>query len=181
MPAYNLVLTLSRKAAYDAAALYDSLVLHLKRDQIEQEVMNIIQKELDSSDKGIFTVTRVAVRALTTDPAVEGSIRENVQRQKQLEAMNSKVQIAEKEALIRVTEAKGIAESNEIIAESLTREYLQHETNEVLKRFAEKGSNTVIIPAKHEHSSSYQYPYRKPPASRSERRAIIFVELFAKV
>jgi len=147
MPAYNLIYTFARKAAYDAAAAHDSLVLHLNRNQIEQQIVEETQKNLDNEDKGLFVITRAAVRSLITDPAVEGAIRENVQRQKELEAMTSRVQIAEKEAQIRVTEARGISEANAIIASSLTREYLQHETNEVLKKFAEKGSNTVVIPA----------------------------------
>jgi regulator of protease activity HflC (stomatin/prohibitin superfamily) len=57
-------------------------------------------------------------------------------------------EIAKKEAEIKVTEAKGIAEANRIISGSLTREYLQHEANEALRTFAEKGnSNTVVIPS----------------------------------
>ena len=54
----------------------------------------------------------------------------------------------EKDILIRVTEARGIAESNRIISGSLTREYLQHEANQALLRFADKGNtNTVVVPA----------------------------------
>jgi prohibitin 1 len=47
-----------------------------------------------------------------------------------------------------VTEARGIAESNKIIAGSLTREYLQHEANQALLKFAESdNASTVILPA----------------------------------
>jgi hypothetical protein len=62
--------------------------------------------------------------------------------------MAVQTEIAKKEADIRVTEARGISESNRIIAGSLTREYLQHEANQALMKFAEKGSShTVVIPA----------------------------------
>ncbi|MBK8018437.1 MAG: hypothetical protein IPK20_18065 [Betaproteobacteria bacterium] len=62
--------------------------------------------------------------------------------------MAVQTEIAKKEAEIRVTEADGIARSNRIIAGSLTREYLQHEANQALLKFAEKGNtNTVVIPA----------------------------------
>ena len=45
----------------------------------------------------------------------------------------------------RMTE---IAKANQIINQSLTREYLQHESNLVLQKFAEKGgASTVVIPA----------------------------------
>ena len=43
--------------------------------------------------------------------------------------------------------AKGIAEANAIINKSLTPEYLQHELNEALKKFAENEGGVVVIPA----------------------------------
>jgi hypothetical protein len=62
--------------------------------------------------------------------------------------MEVQTQIAQKEAEIKVTEARGIAESNRIIAGSLTREYLQHEANQALLKFAEgDNASTVILPS----------------------------------
>lgn len=62
--------------------------------------------------------------------------------------MQVQTEIAKREADIKVTEARGIAESNQIIAGSLTREYLQHEANLALLKFAEKGnSNTIVVPS----------------------------------
>ena len=82
------------------------------------------------------------------DPSIEASIRQAVANQKKLEAMAVQTEIAKKEADIRVTEARGIAESNRIISGSLTREYLQHEANQALMKFAEKdNTNTVVMPA----------------------------------
>lgn len=44
--------------------------------------------------------------------------------------------------------AEGIAKANQIINQSLTREYLQHESNLALQKFAEKGgTSTGVIPA----------------------------------
>ena len=85
---------------------------------------------------------------MVTDPSIEESIRAAVANQKKLEAMAVQTEIANKEADIRVTEARGIAEANRIISGSLTREYLQHEENQALLRFAEKGNTyTVIVPS----------------------------------
>ena len=62
--------------------------------------------------------------------------------QKQLEQADIQIRIANKNA-----EAE-IAKANAIINSTLTREYLQHETNLVLQKFAEKGgASTVILPA----------------------------------
>jgi regulator of protease activity HflC (stomatin/prohibitin superfamily) len=107
-----------------------------------------MQDELDHTDAGVFTVSRVVIRSVRTDPSIEQSIREAVANQKKLEAMTVQTEIAKKQAEIRVTEAEGIAKANKIIADSLTREYLQHEVNQALHEFASKGNtNTVVVPA----------------------------------
>lgn len=79
---------------------------------------------------------RVVMRSLTTDPAIEKAIQENVAAQKQLETTKQRIQIAE---------AEGIARANQIINQSLTREYLQHEANLALMKFAEKGGTTTVV------------------------------------
>jgi regulator of protease activity HflC (stomatin/prohibitin superfamily) len=147
-PAYELVRRVARNVAYEEVARIDSLVVHTRRDDLAAAVTKNIQAELEHNDPGVFRVSRVVVRAILTDPSIEQSIQQAVANQKKLEAMEVQTEIAKKEAEIKITQAKGIAESQRIIANSLTREYLQHETNEALMRFAEKGNtNTVIVPA----------------------------------
>ncbi len=147
-PAYQLVQGISRNVIYEEAAKVDSLVMHTKRDDMAAAVRRGIQTELDANDKGVFTITRVVVRALTTDPAIEKAIQDSVAAQKQLETTRQRIQIAEAEALVEIKKAEGIAKANQIINQSLTREYLQHEANLALMKFAEKGgTSTVVIPA----------------------------------
>lgn len=148
LPAQGLVLRLVRNAAYEEVARVDSLVMHTKRDDIAEAIRKSVLAELEHNDPGVFQVTRVVIRAVVTDPSIEESIRAAVANQKKLEAMTIQTEIAKKEADIRVTEAEGIARANRIIADSLTREYLQHEANLALLKFAEKGNtNTVVVPA----------------------------------
>lgn len=100
----------------------------------------------DEVEPGLYT--RVVIRSLTTDPAIEKAIQESVAAQKQLETTKQRIAIAEAEAQVEVKRAEGIAQSNHIINQSLTREYLQHESNLVLQKFAEKGgTTTVVLPA----------------------------------
>ncbi|MET0535750.1 MAG: SPFH domain-containing protein [Steroidobacter sp.] len=148
LPAYNLVMRVARNTAYEEVAKLDSLIMHTRRDELSSAMHRNMQEELDQTDPGVFKITRVVVRAVITDPSIEESIRNAVANQKRLEAMEVQTQIAQKEAEIRVTEARGISESNKIIAGSLTREYLQHEANQALLKFAESdNASTVILPA----------------------------------
>jgi regulator of protease activity HflC (stomatin/prohibitin superfamily) len=148
LPAYDLVFRVARNTVYEEVARVDSLVMHTRREVLIDAIRENMQRQLDKSDPTVFRITRVVIRSVLTDPSIEESIRAAVSNQKKLEAMQVQTEIAKKEAEIKVTEAKGIAEANRIISGSLTREYLQHEANEALRTFAEKGnSNTVVIPS----------------------------------
>jgi regulator of protease activity HflC (stomatin/prohibitin superfamily) len=148
LPAFQLVHGIARNVVYEETSKLDSLLMHTQRDEMAAAVKRGIQAELDTNDKGVFQITRVVVRALTTDPAIEKSIQDSVAAQKQLETTRQRIQIAEAEAQVEVKKAEGIAKANQIINQSLTREYLQHEANLALMRFADKGgTSTVVIPA----------------------------------
>lgn len=148
MPAYELVWRIARNVCYEEVARLDSLVIHTRRDELAAAITRKLQEELDRTDKGVFAVTRTVIRSVQTDPSIEQSIQQAVSNQKRLEAMQVQTEIAKREAEIKVTEAHGIAEANRIIAGSLTREYLQHEANQALQKFADKGNaSTVVLPA----------------------------------
>ena len=57
------------------------------------------------------------------------------------------VEIERKNAEIEAIRAEGIANANNIINKTLTSEYLQHELNLTLQKFAETGANTIVVPA----------------------------------
>lgn len=148
LPAYGLLQRVARNAIYEQASHIDSLVMHTQREELALAVRKSLQAELDGNDKGVFAVTRVVIRSLTTDPAIEKAIQESVAAQKQLETTKQRIAIAEAEAQVEVKKAEGIARANQIINQSLTREYLQHESNLALQKFADKGgTTTVVIPA----------------------------------
>lgn len=146
-PAYLLVRSVAREAVYTAVGKQNSLTLHQRREELALAIQNAAQAKLDADDKGTFTVTRVVVRQALTDMSIEQSIQAAVANQKKLEAMEVQVDIARKEAEVEVIKAEGIAKAQQIISGTLTREYLIHQRNEVLKIAAEKGTlNTMVVP-----------------------------------
>jgi regulator of protease activity HflC (stomatin/prohibitin superfamily) len=145
MPAYGLMFP--RSAIYEQVAKIDSLQLHKQREILQSAVQEELQGRLEKSDPGDLIITRVVVRALNTDPSIEAAIREAVEAEKRLEAKQVQVEIAKKDAEIEIERAKGIAEANNIINSSLTAEYLQHEVNTALLRFADNDGSVVVIPA----------------------------------
>jgi regulator of protease activity HflC (stomatin/prohibitin superfamily) len=146
-PAYRLVFREARRAAYETVARIDSLTMHRKREQIADSIKIRLQETLDANDPGVFKITRIVIRSVVTDPSIEASIREAVANQKRLEAKQVMVEIERKNAEIEAIRAQGIANANEIINKTLTNEYLQHELNLTLQKFAETGANTIVVPA----------------------------------
>jgi regulator of protease activity HflC (stomatin/prohibitin superfamily) len=146
-PGSVLIHNLARGAFYDQVSKFDSLTMHTNRSAIEQGVMKALQAELDEDPKvkGTFKITRIVIRALTTDPSIEQSIRTAVQRDKELEAMTKQVEVTKKEAQVAIEAAKGKAAANEMLNRTLTPAYLQHEYNQALMKCAEKGSGCTIL------------------------------------
>lgn len=147
LPGYGLVVREARSVIYEQVSEIDSLQLHKRREMLQSNVQQELQARLERSDPGDILVTRVVVRALNTDPSIEAAIREAVEAEKRLEAKQVQVEIAKKDAEIEIERAKGIAEANGIINESLTAEYLQHEVNIALQEFANNEGSVVVIPA----------------------------------
>jgi len=55
--------------------------------------------------------------------------------------------VVNKDAEIEIERARGVAEANSIINDSLTAQYLQHEINMALQSFAENEGQLVAMPA----------------------------------
>jgi hypothetical protein len=133
LPAYSLVESVSKDRVADVVSKIDSLVIHTQRDTVAIESQREIQKALDATDPGMFTITRVAVRGVKTDASIEQSIRNVVAKEKELETATLNVQVAQKNA-------DAVAKT----AVTLTPAYLQHEYNQVLMKFADKGGTIIL-------------------------------------
>jgi len=146
-PAYHLVWREARSVVYDSVSEIPSLQLHKQRESLQMRVQEDLATRLEEKDPGVFLVDRVVIRALNTDPTIEKAIQQAVQNEKRLEAKKVEVEIAAKDAEIEIKRAEGIARANEIINESLTPEYLQHEFNLALMKSAENGNQMMVVPA----------------------------------
>lgn len=132
-PQFVLVQSVARSEIADAVSKHDSLVIHQQRDVLEREVRASMQKNLEASDPGAFEVTRVVVRQVLTDASIEQAIRNVVAKGKELEAAQLQVEVSRQNAL-----------ATQQTANTLTPAFLQHEYNQVLMKFAEKGGTVIL-------------------------------------
>ena len=135
----------AREAIYDTVSTIDSLTIHQKRDELTNAIKIRLQRSLDQMSPGAFTVTQVALRAVTTDKSIEESIQLAVKAQKDLERTEVELEIAGKQAEIAVTRAQGEAEANRAVSASITPALLRQQYNEALMEFAKAGANTVVM------------------------------------
>lgn len=145
-PGYNLVLRTAQGVIFDAVAEFDSLTIHTKREQLESRIKQLLQEELDKSDKDVFRITKVVVRQIKTDPKLEESIQAAVQMQKKTEAKELEVKLAQAEARRIVAEAEGQAKANTTLAASLTDQFIRYRQIQAMEQFAGEGTHTVLLP-----------------------------------
>jgi regulator of protease activity HflC (stomatin/prohibitin superfamily) len=144
-PAYNLVENMARTAAYEEVAKQDSLTIHQHRDEVANAMKDNIQKALNESDPGTFTVTRVVMRQVVTDPAIEQSILQAVQVQKQIEAKKAELELAKAEAARTVAEAEGTAKRNAILNASITDNLIRYKQALAMEECASSGKCTMVV------------------------------------
>lgn len=133
-PGYVLVEATARGATMDAVSKMDSLTVHANRQALQDQIQRELQTSLDKQVPGTFTVTRVMVTSVETDPSIEQSIRDNVTAGKRLDTAKKLVAVKEQEAL-----------ANQQIAQTLTPEFLQHEYNQAIASCATSDKCTLIV------------------------------------
>lgn len=146
-PAYLLLERVGRGAVYDSVSKFDSLTMHTKRSELEKMILDRTQEDLDRDDKGTFTVTKVIVRNLATDPALEASIQAKVRVENKINAKKQQIELAKAEAERIRVESEGQAKANQIIANSITNQLIELRRIEAMREFAGKGTHTVVMPA----------------------------------
>lgn len=128
----------------NAVQQYDSRALKTYRSDIATEVTQKLRLFLQGSP---FNVAQVVVGNIHYPAIVATAVEKKLAAQQLLAEKETQKAIAQKDAEIRVEEAKGIAQAQQIINATLTPNYLQHEAiNAQLKMAQSPNHTTVYIP-----------------------------------
>lgn len=130
-----------RNAVYEAVAGYRALMAKDNREEIAESAKHKFFAYL--KDKP-FEVQSVVVGTINLPPQVAKAQELKIDKETELERKGFEVEIAKKDALVRVEEAKGVAEAQRIIQVSLTPLYIQHEAIKAQERMANAQNNTMI-------------------------------------
>lgn len=146
---HSRVMREAREATYKAVAAFPATTMHTKRTEITELIRKTLQSELDTADKGAFTVTSINLRNLTVDKSIEDAIRQKAATDQRVEQAQRELALAQAEADKAIAKAKGEARANEIISASLTPQLIRIREIEAQRDAAiavsGKAGNTVLL------------------------------------
>jgi hypothetical protein len=116
-----------------------------KRDAVTTDILANLKTQLaDEPLLQYVNFKRVNIGNIDYPESVDRAIEKQAQAQAELAEKEQRLLIAEKDAEIKVVEAKGIADAQAIIDRTLTKEYLYHEWIEALEATANTPNTTMI-------------------------------------
>lgn len=147
---------------YGAEGWYDQNIKEKFRTIVRQAVGNVssreavasqdkIQSEIDQALRNFckdkpFLVDTVSLGSIQLPDSVANAAAKKVATAQELEAKQAELEKAKKDSEIKVAEAQGIRQAQEIINGTLTPMYLQHEYIQALIKVGEKGNTVVYVP-----------------------------------
>jgi hypothetical protein len=127
----------------DALGAQDSQTLSVSQDRIQQAVQSTAQKWI--TEKNLpFILDQVSVGNFQFPDVISDAAAEKQANLQKLAAKSTLLDIAKKDAEIKAAEAQGIRQSQDIINQTLTPIYVQHEMVEAIEKMAGKAGNAVI-------------------------------------
>ncbi len=125
----------------DSVQHYISREIKAKRDVIATEIRKKLGIYLEKTP---FNLISLVVGNVDYPEIVTQAVEKKLAAQQLLEEKEVQKQIAQKNAQIKIEEAKGIAEAQKIINETLTANYLQHEAIMAQQKMANSPNHTTV-------------------------------------
>lgn len=146
---HNRVFREAREAVYKSVASLDATTMHTKRAEMTEAIRRVLQAELDTADKGAFTITSVNVRNMVVDKGIEDAIRQKAATDQRIEQAQRELALTKAEAEKAIAKAEGEAKANRILAESITAPLIRIREIEAQRdaaiAVAGKAGNTVFL------------------------------------
>ena len=125
----------------------DALQKHKSTDikSVMGEIARDVKSNLDTYvEKTPIVLVSLDAGDIDYPEVVAQAVQKKLSAQQLLEEKEIQMQIARKDAEIRIVEANGSAEAQRIISSTLTPGYLQHEAIQAQMKFADSPNNTTV-------------------------------------
>jgi len=125
----------------DSVQRYTSREIKATREIIAKSVEETLLQHLKGSP---FKLVSLVVGDINYPPIVAQAVEKKLAAQQLLEEKSVQKKIAQKDAEIKIEEARGIAQAQEIINRTLTTNYLQHEAIKAQEKMAGSPNHTTV-------------------------------------
>ena len=130
-----------RSAVRDVLYTYDAYDIQAKTQEIALKIQDRLQAEFKQSP---VEVQAISIGNIIYPEAINAEIQQKLAAEQDLERMGREKQIAQQEAQIMVTKAKGRAAAQRIVNETLTPLYVQHEMLEGFRSLSKSPRVTIV-------------------------------------
>ena len=131
-----------RTSTRNAVSEMESSVVYQERDKLHQKIYSEVAVQLE---KRYISLEDIMIRDIRLPKAVVEAIEQKRRAYEEAQRMQFILEKEKIEAERKKVEAEGIAKANQIIANSLTREYLTWKFIENIQEYAKSQNNTIII------------------------------------
>jgi regulator of protease activity HflC (stomatin/prohibitin superfamily) len=115
------------------------------QSKLDTSIQKTIRGDYTDAPEKVFNVSNVLVRNITLPTAVTEGINRKLVMKQESERMEFQIERDRKEAERKVIEAKGIQDSQEIIAKGITPDYLTWKSIEATEMLARSPNSKIII------------------------------------
>lgn len=130
-----------RSAVRDVVYTYDAYDIQAKTQDIGNKILERLRDEFAGTP---IEIEAISIGNITYPEAINAEIQRKLAAEQDLERMARERQIAEQEAQIMVTQAKGRAAAQRIVNETLTPLYVQHEMLEGFRALSKSPRVTIV-------------------------------------
>ena len=130
-----------RSFARQAIQAYASHELKAQRPAISEQIQVNLTAYLEGSP---FEIINLSIGNIDYPDVVAQAVEKKLAALQLLQQKETQKEIAQKDAEIRIEEAKGIAQAQEIINATLTENYLQHEAINAQRAMANSPNHTTV-------------------------------------
>jgi regulator of protease activity HflC (stomatin/prohibitin superfamily) len=130
-----------RSAVRDEVYTHDAYDIQAKTQEIGLAIQQRLRDEFAETP---VEFEAISIGNLNYPPAINAEIQQKLAAEQDLERMGRERQIAEQQAQITVTQAKGRATAQRIVNETLTPLYVQHEMLEGFRALSKSPRVTIV-------------------------------------
>lgn len=130
-----------RNAIYEAVSGYKALEAKENREKIAEIAR---MKLFDYMKNKPFEMQAMVIGVINLPEQVTKAQEERIKKETVLSQKQFEIDIAKQDAIVRIEEARGLAEAQHIVSQSLTDLYLQHEAIKAQEMMAKNQNNTTV-------------------------------------